>query len=86
MVCVIKNIEQMAAENSELAPVLEAEFSVLDDEYFGERIEEREPGSSDESVSENESLSEEDDGGTASMMEPRELDVEEVQAIQFFYI
>ena len=84
MVCVIKNIEQMAAENSELAPVLEAEFSVLDDEYFGERIEEREPGSSDESVSENESLSEEDDGGTASMMKPRELDVEEVQAIQCF--
>ena len=43
----------MAIEISASESVLEAEFSLLEEEFFGERVEEKEPDNVDDSSSDN---------------------------------
>ena len=70
----------MESESSESGLILIAEFSLLEEEFFLEK----EADSTDNSSSDSESADEEGDGGGLSGLEPRELDVEEVQAVQHF--
>ena len=61
---------------------LETEFSLLEEEFFGNTLEERETNMSDTSVSDSESTEEAADDGAISRVELREVDVEEVEAVK----
>ena len=66
----------MEVENS---PSLEAEFSLLEEEFFGERLEEKEADNSDTAGSDSDSVE-----GTELNIGMESCDVEELQAIQRF--
>ena len=68
----------MEVENS---PSLEAEFSLPEEEFFGERLEEKEADNSDTAGSDSDSVE-----GTESNIGMESCDVEELQAIQRFVV
>ena len=74
MMCVIWKISSLECKMEDL----DADFSLLEEEYYGERLEEQD---SDNSCSENESSG---DDGAVGMIEPRDLDVKEVETVQQF--
>ena len=74
----------MESASSESGLILEAEFSLVEEEYFGEDREADNSDNSEDFGSDSESLVEEGDSRATSGVELRDLDVEEVQAVQNF--